>query len=98
MIEYKAKKQGILVTLIDPHYTSQTCSRCGSLGERSGKLFKCKHCLHVDHADSNASFNISVWPNSTDRLVVDRDAIKGNTDTPKEATLRMAKTLEPQML
>jgi len=99
MIEYKAKKYGIGVALIDPAYTSQTCSRCGSLGERNGKEFKCKHCLHVDHADSNASLNISKWVNqSIGRLAIDRDIVKGNTDTPKNAILKMKETLEPQVL
>ena len=59
MIEYKAKKQGVMVALIDPAYTSQDCSKCGSLGKRNKKKFKCSKCGHVDHADSNASFNIS---------------------------------------
>ncbi len=94
MIEYKAKKQGVLVTLIDPAYTSQTCSRCGSLGERNNKSFKCS-CGHVDHADSNASFNISKWVISNiGRLTTDSDVVKGSTGTPKSEILRMEETLK----
>ena len=96
MIEYKAKKQGVMVTLIEPAYTSQNCSKCGALGERKGKSFKCSFCGHVDHADSNASFNIGVRIEG--RLNIDRDMFKGSTDTPKGEILRMEETPEPQVL
>jgi putative transposase len=87
MVEYKSKKKGILVTLIDPHYTSQTCSRCGTLGERNDKSFKCPHCGHVDHADANAAFNIALASRSIGQSTIDRDVVEGNTGIPKEATL-----------
>ena len=89
MIEYKARLLGIPVVYVDPYHTSRECSICGHIGNRSGKSFKCQ-CGHVDHADANASFNIALRPvfeEGMDRLHVDRDACKGNTDIPKEATL-----------
>lgn len=58
-IEYKANIAGVPVVLVDPRYTSKTCSRCHYIGKRNGKDFKCGHCgLHID-ADWNGSLNIS---------------------------------------
>ena len=102
MIEYKAKLQGITVSYIGPRYTSKVCSRCGHIGDRDGKSFKCPNCGHVDHADANASFNIGkpVLHCIIDRsrLRADRDACKGSTDTPRGATPMMTETLEPQII
>ncbi|HWR24844.1 MAG TPA: transposase, partial [Methanosarcina sp.] len=76
-IEYKAKLHGVKIAYIDPHYTSQSCSKCGLIGNRNGKLFKCS-CGHVDHADVNAAFNIG-------RSTKERDLVEGITDNPKVA-------------
>ncbi len=57
-VEYKAKAVGIVVEYVNPAYTSQTCSLCGSLGNRSKHLFTCK-CGFRTHADVNASRNLA---------------------------------------
>lgn len=52
---------------------------------KEGKKFVCPQG-HVDHADSNAGFNIALRP-SIGQFVAARDATKGSPDTPKGATL-----------
>lgn len=79
-LEYKAKLHGIPVVKIDPHYTSQQCSRCGLLGKRNGKKFKCS-CGHVEHADVNAAFSIAERHTGKVRLPAERDVGKRRTDT-----------------
>ena len=93
LIEYKAKICGIKVIYIDPKYTSQKCSRCGRIGNRNGKKFVCtnNNCKHVDHADSNAAFNIAALElkdnkESNGQLLIERDINKGSTETPQLGT------------
>jgi len=60
-LEYKAKELGKEVILIDPAYTSQTCSVCGNIDSNNRtnqSNFKCTKCGHEDNADFNAAINI----------------------------------------
>jgi putative transposase len=57
-IKYKASLLGIPIYFVNPAYTSQVCSRCGSINKPNGKVYKCD-CGSLTHRDSNAAFNIS---------------------------------------
>jgi putative transposase-like DNA-binding protein len=66
----KAFAGGTVTVEVNPHGTSQYCSRCGAKGERFssrggkrigekwGKLFWCSHCRYEANADFNASANV----------------------------------------
>jgi len=62
LINYKAEEYGILVTEVNPQYTSQRCSHseCGFTHEdnREGDEFECQKCGKELHADYNAARNI----------------------------------------
>lgn len=58
-IEYKAKQAGITVILVDPAYTSKSCSRCGQIGSRRKHKFSCKTCGLLIDSDVNGAINIS---------------------------------------
>lgn len=58
-IEYKAKRAGIRVVLVDPRYTSQACSCCLHIGSRRGERFTCTNCGAVMDADLNGALNIA---------------------------------------
>jgi len=64
LLEYKAKLHGVKIAYVEPAYTSQTCHKCGHIGRRNGKVFKCQQpggCGYTAHADVNASWNIAMW-------------------------------------
>jgi hypothetical protein len=66
----KAYVEGVVTVEVNPHGTSQYCSRCGAKGERFsyrdgkriaqkwGKLFWCPVCHYEANADFNASVNV----------------------------------------
>ncbi len=61
-ITYKAKIAGVLVKLVDPHYTSQTCPRCGFVSKHnrvSQSSFVCQVCGFASNADLVGAINIS---------------------------------------
>ena len=58
-IRYKAALHGVPVIAVPAEYTSQECSRCGSIQKPDGKSYRCGVCGHIDHRDANAGFNIA---------------------------------------
>jgi len=56
-IQYKAEARGLRVVYVNPSYSSQICSFCGSLGERVQHHFRCT-CGNKQHSDLNASQNL----------------------------------------
>jgi putative transposase len=58
-VQYKATAVGIAVDYVSPAYTSQSCSRCGEIGQRIRHRFQCNHCALRAHSDLNASRNLA---------------------------------------
>jgi putative transposase len=58
---YKAPWYGSRVIVVDPAYTSQTCSACGAVDAASRisrSQFVCTSCGIIEDADVNAAQNI----------------------------------------
>lgn len=58
-LEYKSKLHGVKLVVVEPAYTSQTCSCCHHIGVRKNKSFKCTNCGADMDADVNAAINIA---------------------------------------
>lgn len=61
-ISYKAEMAGIPVRIVNPAFTSQTCSkcfRCEKSNRKTRSKFECVSCGHRENADLNAAKNIS---------------------------------------
>lgn len=66
MVQYKAEQLGIPTLFVNPAYSSQLCSSCGSLGVRERHHFKC-NCGNQQHSDLNASRNLCRFAQSIGR-------------------------------
>lgn len=61
-ITYKAKMVGVLIELVNPRYTSQTCPRCDYISKKnriSQSKFTCQQCGFASNADLVGATNIS---------------------------------------
>ncbi len=59
-LNYKAMALGKIVSIVDAHYTTMTCSSCGNLKEMKLKdrVYECSNCKSVLDRDFNAGKNI----------------------------------------
>lgn len=57
-VEYKAAAEGIVVTLQNERYTSQTCPNCGNRHKPRGRNYRCPSCKFQSHRDVVGSVNI----------------------------------------
>ena len=59
-LEQLSESKGFTIKKVDPAYTSQTCSKCGSVHKesRKGELYECVNCGMKLDADYNAALNI----------------------------------------
>ena len=58
LLDYKLRVRGGKLILVNPAFTSQECSVCGSTAEgnrRTRDCFRCLSCHHTEHADANAA-------------------------------------------
>jgi IS605 OrfB family transposase len=77
-IQYKAEMLGKSVLLVNSHYTSQACNRCGDIrkANRKGRFFQCRVCGYSLHSDLNASRNIAcLAKGKTSRLSVNQPIV-----------------------
>lgn len=61
LLAYKLQERGGTLTLVNPAFTSQTCSDCGATDRESRKSqasFVCTNCGFALNADHNAAINI----------------------------------------
>jgi len=58
-LRYKAALRGVPLLEVPAAYTSQECSKCGSINKPNGKQYSCSACGHNEHRDANAGFNIA---------------------------------------
>ena len=63
-----APKYGLLVSLVQPEYTSKMCSHCGCIDDRNRQTqeeFCCVECGHSENADTHSAKNIKFRLTST---------------------------------
>ncbi len=82
-LEYFGKVFGVVTVAVPPHYTSQNCSRCGSVVKKSlsTRTHRCGKCLLVLDRDWNAAINILELALCLASLTMLRKRTVGHTGT-----------------
>lgn len=72
LLTYKAENAGRLLIAVNPHFTSQKCSKCGEYVEKSlsVRTHICPYCGYIDDRDVNAAKNI--LKTGLDEAIVER--------------------------
>lgn len=80
-LAYKLETTGGALIRVPASYTSQTCSSCGAVDAESREsqaVFRCVHCGHEAHADTNAALEIL-------RRSTSAQLVEGAHQRPREA-------------
>jgi len=96
-VEYKARREGVLVVLVDPRNTSRTCPNCGHINKANRKTqsqFSCVVCGHAGLADEIAAINIGRRA-AVNLPIVARDDVKAVS--PESELRRSAVTSHPAL-
>jgi putative transposase len=82
-LEYFGKVFGVATVAVPPHYTSQNCSKCGSVVKKSlsTRTHRCGKCLLVLDRDWNAAINILELALCLASLTMLRKRTVGHTGT-----------------
>lgn len=89
ILAYKLEERGGYLCKVDPAYTSQTCSECGSVDRESREnqaSFVCRHCGFRAHADHNAAINI-LRRNTASMRMEEGHKLSGEVRTGREFAL-----------
>ena len=103
IIKRIANKNDIMVSFVNPKYTSKQCPICGHISKNNRitqEIFCCENCYHNDNADINAAINIKNrvaiknYKNNLMKLDKDFKGYKGKIYIKKEEYIDLVKNLK----
>jgi putative transposase len=94
-VEYKARRYGMKVELIEEAYTSRTCPSCGSHNDREKRRYACTACGYRAHSDAVGASNIrrkylapALWAGVQKAVRTTATESQDSTGTPKRGMKR----------
>ncbi|MBK8750539.1 MAG: transposase [Candidatus Competibacteraceae bacterium] len=90
-IDYKAKREGVVVHYVDPRDTSRQCAICGHIDKAHRKTqsrFHCVSCGQVANADKNTAINIAAPAHVNEPIVAHDDNNGGFRVQPQAPSFR----------
>ena len=103
VIKRLANKNDIMVSFVNPKYTSKQCPICGHISKNNRitqEIFCCEKCFHNDNADINAAINIKnrveIKRYRKELMKLDKDfkGYKGKIYVKKEEYIDLVKNLK----